>query len=346
MAQATLFPTSNTKGLREKKAGGCTHEAAASLGVREAQLVASGCGYTTTRLVGDWSLLIEMLPSLGQVMALTRNDHAIHEQIGEYRNIHIVGNRGLVLGKGIDLRLFLSHWHYGFAVNADFRSGVSESLQFFDSDGTTIHKIYLTEHSNRRAYYQLVDTYRSPDQSPRQATLVNRPDETIDIEDEELHADWQALHDTHDFHDRLKPFGVTRSQGLRLSGADWARPVETTVTPILLDSVTELLLDIMVWVSSPGVVQIYTGPVNCLQTIGTWFNILNQDCNLHLRQEAIASAWVVTNPTVNGPVTSLELYDSGGKTIALFYGKRKPSQPENPIWRALVTALPTVVTSG
>ncbi len=335
--------------LREKKSGVRARDAAALLGVSEAQLVASGCGHSTTRLAGDWTALIEMLPSLGRVMALTRNDHAVHEKIGEYRNIRIIGNMGLVLGESIDLRLFFNHWHYGFAVNADPQSGATESLQFFDSSGTAVHKIYLTEHSDRCAYYQLVDAYRSPDQSPRQTTLASpatvpvRPDEEIDIEG--LRAHWRALRDTHDFHDLLKSFGVSRTQGLRLGGPDLARPVETAAAPMLLESASELLLDIMVFVASPGVVQIHTGAVNHLKATGPWFNVLDPDFNLHLRWESIASAWVVTKPTVNGPVTSLEIYDSAGHTIALFYGKRKSGQPENPVWRTLLNALPAVAAS-
>lgn len=345
IADATESMQHAWQGLRDKTPGVRIRDAAALLGVSEVQLVASDCGRTATRLAGDWATLIEALPSIGQVMALTRNDHAVHEKTGEYRNIRIVGNVGLVLGEGIDLRLFLKHWHYGFAVKADDRSGAAESLQFFDSDGVAVHKIYLTGRSNRRAYDQLVNAYRSPDQSSRQATLAKpsaspgRSDEEIDIEGLRTH--WQALRDVHDFHDLLKMFGVSRTQGLRLGGAGLARPVEITAAPVLLDSVAELLLDIMVFVGSPGVVQIHTGPVNNLKATGSWFNVLDKDFNLHLRQEAIASAWVVTKPTVRGPITSLELYDITGNTIALFYGKRKPDQAENPVWRTLVTALPT-----
>ncbi len=333
--------------LREETPGVRARDAAALLGVGEAQLIASSCGRTATRLAGDWTTLIEALPNLGQVMALTRNDHAVHEKVGEYRNIRIVGNVGLVLDESIDLRLFLSHWHYGFAVNGDPQFGTSESLQFFDSDGTAVHKIYLTEHSDRRAYDRLVDAYRSPDQSTQQTLLAKpseppvRPDEEIDVAG--LRAHWWALRDTHDFHDLLKSFGVSRTQGLRLGGLDLARPVETAAAAVLLESASELLLDIMVFVGSPGVVQIHTGPVNQIKAIGAWFSVLDQTFNLHLRRESIASAWVVTKPTVSGPVTSLEIYDSAGQTIALFYGKRKPGQPENPVWRTLLNALPAAV---
>ena len=338
------------QGLRDQKPDIRVRDALALLGVGEARLVASTCGHAATRLAGHWAALIEALPSLGRVAVLTRNDHAVHEQVGEYRNIRIVGDQGVVLGEGIDLRLCLRHWHYGFAVHADPQSGATESLQFFDGDGTAVHKIYLTRHSDRRAYANLVNVHRSSDQSPRQADWAklsappSRLDEDIDVEGLRRH--WRALRDAHDFRDMLRRFGVSRMQGLRLAGMDLAWPVETTVAPMLLDSAAELLLDLMVSVASPGVVQIHSGAVNKLHLTGPWLNVLDRDFKLHLRQGAVASAWVVTKPTVHGPVTSLELYDSAGNAITLFHGKRKPGQAENPVWHALVTALPTVATQS
>lgn len=332
--------------LREQKPAVRVRDAAALLGVSEVQLVASGCGDTATRLTGDWAMLIEALPDLGPVMALTRNDHAVHEKTGQYRHIRIIGNIGLVLGEQIDLRLFLNHWHYAFAVSEDTRSGLRHSLHFFDSDGCAVHKVYLTEHSDRRAYDALVAAWRSSDQSPQQAVLTRpptqppRPDHAIDVEGFRAH--WQALRDTHDFHDLLKAFGVSRTQGLRLGGTDLARPVATDAEPTLLHAIAEQSLDLMVFVSNPGVVQIHTGPVHRLTTVGSWFNVLDDDFNLHLRQDAVVNAWVVTKPTVDGPVTSLELYDSTGNAIAWFFGKRKPGQAENPDWRALLMTLPTL----
>lgn len=332
--------------LQEQKPAVRTRDAAVLFGVSEAQLTASGCGDTATRLTGDWARLIEALPDLGPVMALTRNDHAVHEKIGQYRHIRIIGNIGLVLGEQIDLRLFLNHWHYAFAVSEDTRSGLRHSLHFFDSDGSAVHKIYLTEHSDRRAYDALVAAWRSSDQSPQQPVLGRlpvaspHPDHSIDVEGFRAH--WRALRDTHDFHYLLKAFGVTRTQGLRLGGTEFARPVATDAAPTLLHAIAEQSLNLMVFVSNPGVVQIHTGPVKNLKATEAWFNVLDDDFNLHLRQEDVASAWVVTKPTVDGPVTSLELYDSAGNAIAWLFGKRKPGQPENPAWRALAMTLPTL----
>lgn len=109
-------------------------DAAAKLGVSEAQLVALGCGTTATRLSADWGDFIRELEALGPVMALTRNDGAVSEKDGHYRNVEIFAGHtrmGQVLDSGIDLRLFLDRWAIGFAVCEDSPRGPRRSFQFF-----------------------------------------------------------------------------------------------------------------------------------------------------------------------------------------------------------------------
>ncbi len=55
---------------------------------------------------------------------------------------------GQVVGPDIDLRLFMDHWEFGFAVTDETEEGPRRSLQFFDRDGTAVHKIYLTAESD------------------------------------------------------------------------------------------------------------------------------------------------------------------------------------------------------
>ena len=51
---------------------------------------------------------------------------------------------------------------------------------------------------------------------------------------------------------------------------------------------------------------------------------------------------VVAKPVIvpfDGVVTSVELFDAQGETIAMLFGKRKPGIPELPEWRTLVDGL-------
>jgi len=59
-----------------------------------------------------------------------------------------------------------------------------------------------------------------------------------------------------------------------------------------------------------------------------------------LRTDLIAHVWVVQKPTSDGVVTSVEVFDAEGNNMAMFFGERKPGQPELQGWRDLVAGLP------
>ena len=209
-------------------------DAATELGVSEAQLLASQCGQNVTRLQADWGTLLTELEALGPMLALTRNEFIVHEKDGQYRNVELFrshANMGQVLDEGIDLRLFLNHWQFGFAVENEAQRGPSRSLQFFDSSGTAVHKAFLRDAGNVEAYQALVQRYTSSDQSraqvvqPKAAPETEQPDSEIDIAG--FHAAWQALKDTHDFVFVLRKFGLTRTQALRLAEPEMAWQVNT-----------------------------------------------------------------------------------------------------------------------
>jgi putative hemin transport protein len=324
-------------------------DAAERLGVSELELLALRCGQKNAwlcaeRLSGNWGELIRDLPKLGQVMALTRNRHAVHEKHGFYKNISINGDSGLVLAGAIDLRLFLRHWRFGFAVIERDSGAERHSLQFFDRHGDAVHKIYLTEFSRRSAYEDLVERYAAADQSARQAVEPRpfRGPEHSDASRDRtgLLEEWRRLKDTHDFFPMLRRWDVGRLQALRLADRDMAFPVAGASAEYLLAQAAEEEIPVMIFVGSPGVIQIHTGPLRNLRRTGPWINVLDEDFNLHLRDECVASSWVVRKPTTDGVVTSLELFDAQGELIAQFFGERKPGAPELGVWRDLVNALP------
>src|SRR5690606_26879928 len=130
-------------------------DAAKQLGVSEAELVATG--EQNIALRPEFEEILKEIKTLGYVMALTRNDHAVHERKGIYTKATFNGHVGLVVNPDIDLRLFMNAWHFGFAVH----EGERQSLQFFDKDGEAVHKIYITEQSDLAAYEALVSKYKA-----------------------------------------------------------------------------------------------------------------------------------------------------------------------------------------
>ncbi|KVZ13635.1 hemin-degrading factor [Burkholderia stagnalis] len=318
-------------------------DAAQALGVSEGEALAAFVGEHVVRLDARFPAMFEDMPRLGRVMALTRNEAAVHEKDGEYAQMSHDGPVGLALGD-IDLRIFYRHWASAFAVRDETAHGTLKSLQFFDAHGDAIHKVYLRAHSDHAAYDAFVERWRAPRQEPGLAVTPavpkapERADTEIDVAG--FRAAWNAMTDTHQFFGITQRFGVSRLQALRLAEPQYAYPVDTRALRHVLEHAAGSGQPIMVFVGNAGMIQIHTGPVANVREMGTWINVLDPGFNLHVREDMIAAAWVVKKPTSDGIVTSVELFDRQGEHVALLFGERKPGRPERDDWRALVASLP------
>lgn len=316
---------------------------AQTLGVSEAELVASACGDFVTRLSGDFRKLLPRISELGPVMALTRNASCVHEKIGLYENLSFDGHVGLALGTDIDLRLFMSQWKLGYALREATDAGPRESLQFYDKFGEAVHKIFLRPTSNRSAFDEIVSAFAAAAHAPGErvepavALTLSEPDTKVD-RNGLLHA-WSQMKDTHEFFGMLKKYKVERTQALRLAEGTYTRALPPASVRQVLTTAAESQLPIMVFVGNRGCIQIHTGPVANIKVLGDWVNVLDPGFSLHLREPDIDRAWVVVKPTSDGVVTSVELFDQRGENIAMIFGKRKPGIPELLEWRQLVETL-------
>lgn len=335
----------------ERQSGKARHrDIAEKLQISEGELIAAhvGAGHEeplmrATRLQPVWPTLIKSLEPLGEVMALTRNLSCVHEKTGVYTNVSDSNHVGLVLGADIDLRAFYGQWAHGFAVSETSENSVQQSLQFFDASGTAIHKVFIKPQSHVAAYEAFVAQFADADQQPGLVPLpvatpvAEQADDSIDVDG--FQAAWAALQDTHDFFALLKKFGVSRLQSMRLGEARFVQPINPASARQLLETAASDNVAIMIFVGNPGMIQIHSGLVKKIAVMGPWLNVLDPGFNLHLREDHIASAWIVRKPTVDGLVTSLELFDQHGEVIAMFFGERKPGKPELTTWRTLVEGL-------
>lgn len=310
-------------------------DAAKSLGVSEADLVY--ISEHNTLLKPEFEAILNEVQTLGKVMALTRNDDAVHERKGIYTDATFHGKVGLVANPDIDLRLFMFYWAFAFAVNENGR----QSLQFFDKWGQAVHKIYLTEESNQQAYSDLIkrfETQKSPDLPAVERTLpepaIEKPDEDIDINT--VQQAWKDLQDTHDFFGILRTHGVSRRQSMRIAPEGYTQQIQVSDIENLLNKVSESGIDFMVFIGNKSCIQIHTGKAQKILRTGPWINILDEEFNMHLRDTNLESVWIVKKPTNLGLVHSIEAYDTKGELIVQFFGKRKPDVPEREDWRDLI----------
>ncbi len=304
-------------------------DAARRLGTTEAALVALS-GAATLR--PDWPALFAALPALGRVMALTRNEHAVHERHGRFEEVSAGPGHILVTGPDIDLRLFPRRWAYGFAL-----AGERPSLQIFDVDGEAVHKIFATEDTDRDAWAVLIERFASLAIAapPLEAATPPAPPAEGLVDARALRTEWLALRDTHDFFGLLHRHKASRRQAFRLAGEDLALKLAPEAARRTLELAAAREVPIMVFVGNRNAIQIHTGPVRRLVATPGWFNVLDRSFNLHLREAGVAEAWRVVKPTEDGAVTSIEWLDAAGETVAMVFGARKPGQTEREDWRRL-----------
>lgn len=311
-------------------------DAAERLGITEAALVASGATGTATPLRPDWAALIGAMPKAGRIMALTRNEHAVHERKGRFEDVSSGPGHILVLGPDIDLRLFPRHWAHGYAL-----VGERPSIQLFDRDGVAVHKVFATAGTDRDGWARIIADFAAagaplPPERPHHPTDAT-PEAAVD--GGALREDWLALRDTHDFFPMLRRHHASRRQAFRLAGADLALELTPEAGADALRLAATLAVPVMVFVGNRSAIQIHTGPVTRLVDIPGWFNVLDPDFNLHLRNAGVAAAWRIVKPTEDGAVTSIELLDAAGEVVALLFGARKPGQPEREDWRVIAATI-------
>lgn len=339
-------------------------DAAAKLNVSEAELLAStGIGKTVTRLQEGDHVPREIMRralDLGKVMALTRNENGVLERTGvasrlkqqeeitgldadkeKEREARMRNIAGGYLGGEIDLRFTFKNWKYAFAVVQPGRDGaVSRSLQFFDQSGNAAHKVYVKSDAGVAVFDKIVADFRNPSQSADLKVAAApvkpaaKPDSAIDIKEFQLA--WNEINDVHQFNRLLTEFGVTREQGLRLGPVDKVQRIDPKAVRQLLEQAAKQQVEIMAFLGNSSTIQIFSGKINKVQEAGGYFNVLDPEFNLHLRDTAFVSGYIVKR----AGVVDVEFYDKDGNEVVSFFGVRSKEHPIPQAWIDLTAALP------
>ena len=361
-APATLAERWST--LRTEQPKLQIRDAARALAVSEAQLLATNIGKGVTRLQADGNQPREIMRAaldLGLVQAITRNENGVIETTGVASKFKQAGDKseqadakqdpetearqrniaGGYLGGQIDLRFHFEHWKYAFAVEQAGRDGKpTRSLQFFDANGTAVHKIYVRSDAGVAVYDKLVANFRMPQQSGELNVLAvapkaaEKPDAEIDVKEFQLA--WKDMTDVHQFAQIMREFHLTREQALRLAPAGVVERVTPQALRTLLENAAKDKVAIMVFLGNEGLTQIYSGKIEKTMAAGGFFNVLDPDFNLHIRDTALRSGWVVKR----GGVTSVEFFDNDGTQVVSFFGVRERGKPQPQAWVDLADSLP------
>lgn len=326
-------------------------DAAMQLGVSEAELLYAQLDEPVTASITrlDETQLPEILKSLkklGKVMALTRNGSVVNEIKGVYEKLYVSENNGKLSGiainpGGIDLRLFLYRWQSAFLVETERHT----SFQFFDKHGCAVHKVYTTADSDFNELVNIKARYQST--SSRPLTVV--PFESAEVELtspstsqlDNFRAQWGELEDVHHFPKLLASHQLERLQALELVGSPWSFELQNFALEDIFQQAKTFKQEIMVFVGNQGAVQIFSGKVDNLKQVGSWYNVLDPDFNLHIKADELTRAFVVRKPTDNGDtvVTSIEFFDANRETVLTLFGRRIEGKKQTNEWQALCERL-------
>ncbi len=317
---------------------------AARLKISEAQLVAAHLGHGIHAITPNPDQLMPAISQFGEVMALTRNESAVHERVGTYGEYHSGAHASMVLGKEIDLRIFPKHWAYGFAIEQETEKGLRRTLQVFDAAGDAVHKVFLRENSNHDVWTSVVENLKTDgadtlDVTPRPAVEAAKENPA---KRDALLSEWASMTDTHQFMRLTSKLGTNRLGAYRMvAGEKWVKPLAIDAVPKLMNTVADAGQDVILFVGNRGMIQIHWGPLVNIKPMGPWLNVLDDRFDLHLRADHIAEVYAVHKPTKRGPALSVEMFDASGMLIAQVFGQRPEGSDDLSGWTSIVDALPS-----
>jgi len=313
---------------------------AAIIGISEAELTVARIGHQAQALRPAMRELLHALEAVGETKCITRNDYAVHEQLGVFSNIHLNDHAGIVLNpRALDLRVFVNQWASVFHLQEMTTHGERQSIQFFDLHGDAVLKVYATGNTDMAAWQQLIAGYQTEAPGSFSVTATVPASFAGETDAARIESEWRAMTDVHQFFRLLKKHAVSRQQAFRAVSDDLAQQVSNQSLASLLELVRQDGNEIMIFVGNRACVQIFTGPVEKVLPMRNWLNVFNPAFTLHLQEEQIAESWITRKPTADGMVTSLELFAADGTQIAQIYGQRSEGQPEQTRWREQLAAL-------
>jgi putative hemin transport protein len=196
----------------------------------------------------------------------------------------------------------------------------------------------LVDESHTEAYQTLITQFRDPIQTSS-LSLENKPTK-IALNDEidagSLRQRWSQIKDVHEGGQIINAFNSPRIKIYEALGDEYAKKLPYSIIEDTLKALSEYQIPTMIFVQNQSAVQSYAGHIKRLLRTGPWFNILDEGFNLHLNTEQIGQAWLITKPSENGYIHSLNVFDHNHNEIMIMTDNRTRGEQESIEWATLM----------
>ena len=294
-------------------------EIASLLNVTEVELIDSHVGVTklesiksfsnlarAIRLKPSWSNIIQDIQGFGEVMSLTRNAHAVHENLAFYKHASSSDDVGMVLSDELGIRLMYERWEFGYLFEECKSTVLQRSIQFFDDFGAPVHKIFLLPHSHHWYFDDLAKRWADSNQEPgilvQEKLAPDQPTNSGAMESiiEERYTSQQEI-------------------------------IDADVVQSLLRPSLELKLPLVITVQNHGVSQSHDGVLDEIQERKDWLHLSNQQFNCHLQLTQMLKIFI--NHQVSP--CSMEMFDEKDSLLVLVALSSKATPADKEIWEEL-----------
>ena len=134
-------------------------------GLTEIERLAMRWGEGATPLGGRFASMLQVLPEVGRLRWSVSNRAGRLEVAGGLDEVDATDRTAIGRGPGLELRLLLSRWAYGYAVDVEPHRGLRSSLRFFDAQGEALLRADLRADSEYLPYARMLAAFRNPDLS-------------------------------------------------------------------------------------------------------------------------------------------------------------------------------------
>lgn len=273
--------------------------------------------------------IFEHLAKLGKVSTTLFSNSLNHTVQGKFADMHSRNNTLMHFHPNIDTRLFTAKWRYVYATEQD----KIVCLHFFSRYGDLIYRVCSTSLEQYPQLKKFISKYASKEtSSPDITESFTKPKHAKPINKELLTEQWATMTNVHQASKIFKYNGNDPITVYTALGKNYALKISAVKLIDFFSIIAKHQLNLMMFSRNYAAVQCYVGSISKLICFDGKIEISITDFNFIMRVSQLGDIWLITKPTDNGFVNSINIFDKTGNENLILTDKRTKSEPESDSW--------------